>query len=630
MAKIIHNISFPNDGLGDTLREAFDNQNQMNSELYNDKVDKSTGKDLSENDFTDADKLKLDGIEEGAQVNVIPDFLQNDPNQPDFIKNKPIIVDNSNAIISQTGSLQVGQDITFYAGWNWKIYGINYTNTSDEILNIPLANTGLERIDYIVPTIYGNFSRIIGAEVASNPVAPILPNGGIYATFMLVTDSLVGETLPSLMNHSTYKGKFNATTNALPTLINGTGQNGDYLEVAVAGTTDFGAGAIAFLVGDWIHYNGFTGEYNKWISAYTGGSGVASVTAGTNVTVTGTPTNPIINSDITNATETVAGKVSVGSQTLGGNKTIVGESATTGNALTVQNLSHTVVAEISNLGDSYFNGVRVGKGKGSVSSNTTLGKTSLNSNTTGLNNTANGFETLVSNTTGSHNTAVGSNALKTNIVGSQNTAVGVLALGANKASGNTAVGMYAMNANNTGANNTAIGLSALQNNTGGNYNMAVGDSALILNTNGTGNLGIGQLALQNNLTGSYNIALGASSGRYISGGVTVNSTTDNSIYIGSLTKALANNQTNQIVIGYDATGAGSNTATIGNASIVKTVLRGVIAHSTSYTVATLPTGTLGDTAFVTDAVAPTYLGALTGGGSVTCPVFHNGTIWISH
>jgi len=286
MAEITHNISLPNDGLGDTLREAFGNQNQMNSELYADKVDKVTGKDLSENDFTDADKLKLDGIEDGAQVNVIPDFLQNDPNQPDFIKNKPVIVDNSNAIISQTGSLQVGQDITFYAGWTWKIYGIDYTNASDETLNIPLAGTGLKRIDYIVPTIYGNFARIIGAEVASNPVAPILPNGGIYATFMLVTDSLVGDPLPPSMSHSTYKGKFNATTNGLPYLTNGIGQNGDYYEVTVAGTIDFGAGAITFAVGDWVHYNGFTGEYKKWFSPSAGGS--ATITH-TQLTYTSSP-----------------------------------------------------------------------------------------------------------------------------------------------------------------------------------------------------------------------------------------------------------------------------------------------------------------------------------------------------
>ena len=49
-----------------------------------------------------------------------------------------------------------------------------------------------------------------------------------------------------------------------------------------------------------------------------------------------------------------------------------------------------------------------------------------------------------------------------------------------------------------------------------------------------------------------------------------------------------------------------------------------------YTVATLPDGINGDTAYVTDADAPTYLGTLTGGGSVVCPVFYNGTLWICH
>lgn len=49
-----------------------------------------------------------------------------------------------------------------------------------------------------------------------------------------------------------------------------------------------------------------------------------------------------------------------------------------------------------------------------------------------------------------------------------------------------------------------------------------------------------------------------------------------------------------------------------------------------FTVATLPTGIAGDVAFVTDATTPTYLGALTGGGAIVCPVMHNGTVWISH
>lgn len=49
-----------------------------------------------------------------------------------------------------------------------------------------------------------------------------------------------------------------------------------------------------------------------------------------------------------------------------------------------------------------------------------------------------------------------------------------------------------------------------------------------------------------------------------------------------------------------------------------------------YTVATLPAGTVGMTAYVTDATTPTYLGVITGGGAVVCPVFYNGTAWVSH
>jgi hypothetical protein len=59
------------------------------------------------------------------------------------------------------------------------------------------------------------------------------------------------------------------------------------------------------------------------------------------------------------------------------------------------------------------------------------------------------------------------------------------------------------------------------------------------------------------------------------------------------------------------------------------IIRGPVRLK-GYTVATLPAGTQGDTAFVTDAVAPTYLGTLTGGGTVVTPVFYNGTAWVAY
>lgn len=67
---------------------------------------------------------------------------------------------------------------------------------------------------------------------------------------------------------------------------------------------------------------------------------------------------------------------------------------------------------------------------------------------------------------------------------------------------------------------------------------------------------------------------------------------------------------------------------------VKLDVVGAIAASTTvrtggYTVATLPAGSVGERAYVTDATAPTWNGALTGGGAVVCPVFRNSTAWVS-
>lgn len=60
------------------------------------------------------------------------------------------------------------------------------------------------------------------------------------------------------------------------------------------------------------------------------------------------------------------------------------------------------------------------------------------------------------------------------------------------------------------------------------------------------------------------------------------------------------------------------------------VLADIVTTGKAYTVATLPTaGTMGRRAFVTDASSPTFLGTLTGGGSMVCPVFDNGTAWVA-
>jgi hypothetical protein len=138
---------------------------------------------------------------------------------------------------------------------------------------------------------------------------------------------------------------------------------------------------------------------------------------------------------------------------------------------------------------------------------------------------------------------------------------------------NTAVGRTVLFNNTTGVNNTAVGRSALFSNTTGFNNTALGLNALFNNTTGYQNTVLGVNALYSNTTGYLNTAVGRDAGRYITGGED-NATGTNSVFLGDETRPAADGQTNQIVIGYDAIGNGSNSVTLGNTSITKTVLRG--------------------------------------------------------
>ena len=209
--------------------------------------------------------------------------------------------------------------------------------------------------------------------------------------------------------------------------------------------------------------------------------------------------------------------------------------------------------------------------------NTASGVQALQNNTTGIQNTASGQNALQSNTTGSYNTANGQGALQSNTTGSSNTANGQGALLNNTTgSSNTANGQGALYNNTTGTQNTAVGSGALQNSITGISNSAVGLQALFFNT-GSSNSVVGLQALFFNTSGSLNSAVGALAGRFIADGTTALTITNNSTYLGYNTKPLADNNTNETVIGYNAIGIGSNTTTIGNSSTLATKVFGVQA-----------------------------------------------------
>lgn len=87
MAQQHINYSTPNDGLGDTLRASQIKAESNFNELYGNKVDKVTGKGLSDTNFTQAEKDKLAGVVEGGQIQT--DWNQGDNAQKDYLKNKP-------------------------------------------------------------------------------------------------------------------------------------------------------------------------------------------------------------------------------------------------------------------------------------------------------------------------------------------------------------------------------------------------------------------------------------------------------------------------------------------------------------------------------------------------------------
>ena len=156
--------------------------------------------------------------------------------------------------------------------------------------------------------------------------------------------------------------------------------------------------------------------------------------------------------------------------------------------------------------DALINGLTIGKGNGSISTNTAIG-----------------FEALKINTSGYDNTAIGYSSSTSNLVGKFNTAVGAQTLLNNVYDANTAVGALALKSNTSGGGNVSIGYEALYLNNTGRYNVSSGYQSLSSNTSGERNVAVGTSSLGNNVSGNYNTGLGDTSGAN-SGGNTSNNT----------------------------------------------------------------------------------------------------------
>jgi hypothetical protein len=110
--------------------------------------------------------------------------------------------------------------------------------------------------------------------------------------------------------------------------------------------------------------------------------------------------------------------------------------------------------------------------------------------------------------------------------------------------------------------------------------------------------------------------------------VIVNSSSSTGIYVGggAGTGVSIGVATSNLVVA----GAPVVSATSTGAAVTGTLSATTTISTGGYTVATLPAGTVGQRAYVTDALAPTFLGVLTGGGAVVTPVFRNATVWVAN
>ena len=346
-----------------------------------------------------------------------------------------------------------------------------------------------------------------------------------------------------------------------------------------------------------------TTEYvkNSIVAANAGLSAIGAISGTSNArgaTISGTTELILTPADATNG-----GVVTTGAQTFAGAKTFT-NTTIFGTDITV-------------------NGLTVGKGGGNNLANTAIGSGALALNTSGSGSTAFGYKALSKSTAGNA-TAFGTSALENLTTGSANVAIGYATLNQTSTQNfNTAVGDQAMRFS-TGANNTVLGASALSgaaSQTNGNNNTAIGTFVLRNATTAAFNVGVGSNSLNNITTGNDNTVLGYLSGFYAGAGTgTTLTNMSQGVLLGSNVRTGTNTSTNEIAIGFNVVGNGSNTVTIGNNSITANYFRGDI---------NLTGNVLGGT------WSGTAISAANGGTGLTSPgasgnvLTSNGTGWVS-
>lgn len=215
-----------------------------------------------------------------------------------------------------------------------------------------------------------------------------------------------------------------------------------------------------------------------------------------------------------------------------------------------------------------FFGQEVAQGNVSGNGNSGFGQYVLLSLTTGGNNSGFGERVMIFNTAGSSNSGFGNRALSRVTTGSSNTGFGTSAVAVTTGTNNSGYGALVLGSLTTGSDNTAGGESALSSLTTGSANTSNGALSLFrAATSSSENTATGYRSAFEATAPTRSSFYGWASARYLSDGTTAFQSMTNSTYVGALTKGSANGVANENVFGYNASGNGSNTVTLGDSNI---------------------------------------------------------------
>ena len=417
------------------------------------KVDKVTGKELSTNDYTTAEKTKLaaiTGTNTGDQVNITGNAgtatkLQTSRtiNGIAFDGSADITLPTPASGIPYTGATQAVD----LGAFNLTVMTVNGITLGRGLNGNTDSNIAIGK-DVLRSVTGGSYLTAVGHEALNSNTTGYNNTAIGSAALKANTSGLANTSIGSNSLQSNTTANFVTAVGNHALRYNTTGGN----------NTAVGSGALEFNT---------TGELN---SAF-GYDALKKNTTGSRNTATG------VNALVENTTG--SGNVATGFNSLKTNTTGSNNTATGQNSLALNTTGY---------------------------DNTALGESALYPNTTGYRNTAVGQGALKNNSTGFENSALGEGTLANNTTGKYNSAFGRESLHNSNGDNNTAIGWRA--GFQTGSNNTSVGWQAGY--TAGTKNTAIGASAdFAANVTDATAIGYGARANGNNASAIGNGAVAA-------------------------------------------------------------------------------------------------------------------------